>query len=337
MLSRLGVDRIVRIIAATMLLGAWALTIVQIRPDLSRPTDLLSDTSNYLAAGERVRDGHFLYRLTAGDRPAPADNPPYWSTPLLSPPLVAVIWAPLASMPGGFAEYAWWTAGMAGTTLFGLLAIARGKTWVAIGVALLSYLLGVTAWSGNLNAFLVPLIGLIWPLTRENHPRARGDYLAGALVALMSGLKLTPVFLGVWFVATGNRRALVAAAITGIILLGFSVALAGTQAYADYLQIGGATATVGGGGLSLVGLLAGAGVSGRIAALSPALVAVVAGALALAVRSRPGLAFFVTTLAVIFASPVVRFESLALVVSAFSPWLRWSSRTMPNEHPGHPG
>src|SRR5436853_644473 len=85
-------SRLLRPIAALVLLGAILEVFLLLRTDLQHPADLGNDESNYLAAGERVADRHDLYGLVAGDRPAAIDNAPYWTVSLLSPPPIAVIW-----------------------------------------------------------------------------------------------------------------------------------------------------------------------------------------------------------------------------------------------------
>ena len=94
-------------------------------PQLS-PTDAYV----YLAAGERLNAGHDLYRLSPGDRVI-ASNPPYWDVPTLSPPLLGVLWRPLA--------------------VFGTSGMLVG--WALTGVAFLSALAAVGMRAG---------VGLSW-------------------------------------------------------------------------------------------------------------------------------------------------------------------------------
>jgi hypothetical protein len=65
------------------------------------------DAFTYLAAGERLNDGHPLYALSAGDRPVDL-HPPFWTVPLLSPPSIAVVLRPFALLPGDAGAYGWW-------------------------------------------------------------------------------------------------------------------------------------------------------------------------------------------------------------------------------------
>jgi hypothetical protein len=69
------------------------------------PTAIGQDTWNYLAAGERLNAGHSIYALVAGDRPILLEPPS--AVPLISPPLVAVLWRPLAFLPDWLGMWAW--------------------------------------------------------------------------------------------------------------------------------------------------------------------------------------------------------------------------------------
>lgn len=55
-----------------------------------QPGFVPGDAFAYLAAGERLNDGHLLYALSPGDRPVVL-KPPYWRIPFVSPPLLAVL------------------------------------------------------------------------------------------------------------------------------------------------------------------------------------------------------------------------------------------------------
>ncbi len=66
-------------------------------PDLLDP---FADANTYLAAGERLNDGHPLYALQPGDRPVLLVGE--YPVPLFSPPPIAAIWRPLAIVPFGF-------------------------------------------------------------------------------------------------------------------------------------------------------------------------------------------------------------------------------------------
>src|SRR5258708_7149291 len=59
------------------------------------------DATTYLAGGERLNAGHDLYKLAPGDRPVLIDTQ-FFTSPLVSPPLIGVVWRPLAAIPFGW-------------------------------------------------------------------------------------------------------------------------------------------------------------------------------------------------------------------------------------------
>src|SRR5688572_26142730 len=65
------------------------------------------DAFTYLAAGERLNAGHILYGLSPGDRPIHVE-PPYWTVPLVTPPIIGVVWRPPAAFIGEPAIGVWW-------------------------------------------------------------------------------------------------------------------------------------------------------------------------------------------------------------------------------------
>src|SRR5688572_11950986 len=97
-LARFGFGNIVRLILALLWLGILVATVGVMRDDLLYPANFGSDTSNYVAAGERALSGA-LYQLAPGDRPVPDELPPDWSAPILSPPPIGTLWAALAWTP----------------------------------------------------------------------------------------------------------------------------------------------------------------------------------------------------------------------------------------------
>jgi hypothetical protein len=123
--------------------------------ELFRPAGFGTDASNY-APGQRLVAGHEIYALSAGDRPVPADNPPYWTVPLLSPPGAALIWAPPALF--GLTTLAivlWWVLGAAMTFAWTIFVAIRGSIGAVVLAGLLAPMTAVTAISGNLNAILM--------------------------------------------------------------------------------------------------------------------------------------------------------------------------------------
>src|SRR4051812_6903389 len=185
-----------------------------------------SDAWNYLAAGERLNAGHPLYALTAGDRPIPL-APPYWTVPLLSPPPIAVIWRPLALL-GDPAMTLWATAGLLTTLAVVGWLLARGGLTVAVLIAAMAAPLALQSLAGNANGFLFAALVLAWLF------RARPT-MAGALIALTIAVKLTPVLLLIWLIASRRWRAL-AATIGALVVVGVvSLFGAGIQNHLDWL------------------------------------------------------------------------------------------------------
>jgi hypothetical protein len=145
---------------------------------------IAGDALTYLAAGERLNAGHPLYLLSAGDRIIHTD-PPFFG-PLLSPPLIAVIFRPIAvfGLPG---SYAW-------SALLGLVVTVTvwylATTWrAAATVFLVGIGLGLAAVIGNISDLFIPGYVLLW--------RFRDRPQVGALLGVMGVAKLLPlVFVG---------------------------------------------------------------------------------------------------------------------------------------------
>jgi hypothetical protein len=163
---------LLRAIAATAVVACFALALLVFPVD---PAAYGGDGWNYLAAGERLNAGHPLYELSPGDRDVPL-RPPYWTVPLLSPPLIAVIWRPLAAL-GDASMYLWWAGGFVACGALSAFVIRRATTIQMVAFVALSPLLALTAISGNASAYLVPLVALRLPST----------------VALAAAVKLSPI------------------------------------------------------------------------------------------------------------------------------------------------
>ena len=316
----LGPSRIGRALVALIVLLVWLQVIVMFRPDLQRPADIGSDTSNYLAAGMRLAHGHDLYGLSPGDRPVPVDNPPFFSVPLLSPPPIAVLWRWLSILPHPVVTTGWWLGGVVLSTLVGGLLVLRVPWPGLLAVAASSFGLATVAWSGNLNAYILPGMALIWWLS-ESRTAARGWALAGGIAMLAAAVKLTPVFLVWWLICRRGRSPMLGAASTAAAVMLISVATSGLGPFLGYLTVARATAATGATPLSVPGILESLGLGARLSSLGPIVVAVVVMIAVFALRSRPRASFAVAVIGVVFASPVVRVESLALLLAALSPWV----------------
>ena len=315
-LDRLGARRTLSIIALLATVQGVVVALFLWRPDLLSPSDIGTDPSNYYAAALRLLDGHAVYALAPGDRPVPVDNPPYWSVPLLSPPTMAVMWLPLGLLPAAVAMLAWWAAGLVGTVVVGIAAAVRRSPAHVLGAAALTPALAVTAVSGNVNALLIPgLAAAFWLLER---PRTRRADMALALLAgLMTAAKLGPVLLIWWLLVRGRTRA-AALAVAVAVAVGVAAISADPGSLAGYLEISRVTAVGGATTLSVTSLLRVLGAPDGIAVMAPLLAVAVSGAAALLLRNRPGTGAVVVALGLVLATPVVRFESFAVVVAAFA-------------------
>ena len=256
-LARLGPARLTGLFGLLFWVGAMVWLPMTLRPDLIRPADLGSDTSNYAAAGERLARGSDLYALQAGDRPVPADNPPEWSVPILSPPAVGVLWAPLTLLPQPFELYTSWTVGMACTVALGVFLVLRLRPLLVLAILAPLMVLTLVAWSGNLYALLAPAFALVWWLSVRDRSR-ESEWLVGAIIGAATVLKLGPAVLLVWLMAGRRTSALASAAVTGLVSVAAAVWLGGVGIFRTYLDVvlhsAGTPAP-----LSIPGLLAGLG------------------------------------------------------------------------------
>jgi hypothetical protein len=182
------------------------------------------DALTYLAAGERLNGGHPLYAIGLGDRIVET-APPFYG-PLLSPPLIAVLFRPLAL----FGLSAMWAWTVALGIVMGATAWHLARTPMAAAfVVLLGAGVGMAAISGNVSTLFIPAYVAIW--------RWRDRPIVGALVGVMAVTKLLPlVFVG--FLMAGRRwRALGwCAAGAGVALL-LTVAGAGWDNTVAYLAV----------------------------------------------------------------------------------------------------
>jgi hypothetical protein len=321
-----------RIALLLLILGDVGVTATIERPDLLHPT-VAGDVENYAAGGQRLNAGHNLYGpLLAGDRPVPG-YPKRYPAPLLSPPLVAVMWRPLALFGDSGIEF-WWLVNLAlvvglalGFAAFGSALTLGGLIGlVALGwpLALMSIQhpdlgaqqpLAVTALSGNLNGYLLALCVIVWWATSRRRP-----WLAGSAAALAAVLKLGPFALGWWLLVRRDWTALKAFAATVAALGIVGLLGAGLDANLAYLRLAlGAHVTPT--ALSVPWMLERLfHVSSRTAGIGT-IAATVVGLIAIyLMRHRPRLSFFITLLVVIFSSPVVLAGNFALLLAAASPW-----------------
>lgn len=274
------------------------------------------DALVYLAAGERLNVGHDLYALVAGDRPVHL-QPPYWTVPLLSPPFIAVIWRPLATLPSELGMYLWWL-GSIGSIVGVIVALAIRRPLVT-ALALLALAIPITyeIGVGNVNGYILLGAVLAWRWFR-----AGSDIAAGATVGVMTALKVYPGVLAVFLAAQRRGRALLAwvaaIAVAGLV----SLAGAGFAAHLRYLEIARATGTIGTSDLSLGGLARWAGMDSGVAALLPMLALGVGVVAVVLTRRHPTASFMIAVVTMVFGSPVVNVNTPTLLLAALAP-LAW--------------
>ena len=315
---RLGGDNLLRFTALVFWLGILAWVPLLLRPDLIRPADIGSDTSNYVAAAERLVDGHSVYALQPGDRPVPNDNPPEWSGPLLSPPTVATTWAAFEWLPAPIAFHLTWAMGLAAATALGLYFVFRLRAAMLLISLLALYPFGVVAWSGNLNALLAPAFVVAWLAFQRDRTRTT-DLSLGVIVGIAAALKLGPIIL-LWWLATQRRWWAVAIACAAIVgLVAATAVLGGTGVLSEYLQLLG-SAGAAPSPLSFPGLAAQLGFEPIVGYVAIAILAAVIGLLMLLIRERPGLTFALAVLLSLVVVTIVRVETLVVGIAALAPW-----------------
>ena len=311
---RLGLVGVIQAATAVWFVANVVLMITSIQPDLANQTAIGSDSSNYYAAGLRLNAGHPMYHLSPGDRPVPLLPPPASDAALLSPPLLGVVWRPLALL-GDVSMVIWWLAGM--TTLGGI------ALWMALNgsirrnavIALIAPFIALCMWSGNVNPFVVALLIGVWAAHSRGHPA-----VAGGLLAVAAGLKLTPAYLAWWLLVRRDWPALKAFVAVGIGVAAVSLLGAGLDNHLEYLGVARTTALSGASPWSVPGFLANSGVPASIAALGAFGWVLLCGAAVWLLRARPRASFAAGVLLVLYASPVVLLGNLALILASTAPF-----------------
>jgi Glycosyltransferase family 87 len=171
-------------------------------------TDPLNDVHAYYEAAGRLNAGLPLY-VPSGDVATPLGYP--------YPPLLAILFRPLALLPFAAAAAIWEVVVIASFVVtVWWMGFRRKETWLAIGI------LGVPiAWSVTIGQAQVPLtlltaIGAPWS------------------IALAANIKLFPALIALWWIGRREWRnlGLFAATLAGLALLQLILA---PQASLDYL------------------------------------------------------------------------------------------------------
>jgi Glycosyltransferase family 87 len=277
------------------------------------------DSYNYLAAGERLNAGHDLYAIGEGDRFIPP-KPPFWIVPLPNPPLIAVIWRPLAAIPNEIGLTLWWTGSTAAAIAAIVLLFERRPLLTIAVVAALAVPLTVILGVGNVDAFRLLLTIWIWLLVRDGRLA-----LASALLGPLIVIKATPAVLGVWLVARHPRAILpLGAAVAASLLV--SVLGAGFDAHLRFLDVIGYTYESGTWDLSIAGIARLAGLPPDVARIVQyAGTAALVVAVALTARSRPGFSFSLAVATTAIGAPAGGWHTFMILIACIAP-IAWPVR-----------
>jgi hypothetical protein len=187
------------------------------------------DTYTYFLAGQRLNTGGQIYDLR------PVDYFYAGGPPLYGPPLIAVIWRPIAAIPGQWGVLIWLIAMGLAALWAVVLVLLELPVIGGLATAALSLSLGLMIGVGNVDGLV--LFGIIGAWRWRDRPAAVGPIL-GFLVTL----KLTPALLIFWLMSTHRWRAVGYAALTAGLLMGITSALANDPGialrYVDVMRYG---------------------------------------------------------------------------------------------------
>lgn len=271
------------------------------------------DAFTYLAAGERLNDGHLLYALSPGDREVGL-KPPFWTVPLLSPPPIAVVFRVFAAIPNEIGVYVWWAICIA--SIAGTIVVMLRRRPILVGLAVIAltiplvYEIGV----GNLNALLVAGIVAAWYLLTRGR-----DLPAGAIIAAMTALKLTPVVLAWWLITQRRWDGGKGFVLAGLTIAAISVLGAGLSAHLEFLGIIRQTASAGTTVLSLAGAARYLGIDAGVASALPTLALVAGFVVVWTLRARPGVAYAAAIVTMLVGSPVINVNWFTILLAALAP------------------
>lgn len=235
---RLLRDRRVQVTAVSLVaVLAVAFRAVQFAA-LTRAPQFGYDVSAYWLAGRHLLDGEPIYSAAqlAGQY-APQGQGLY-----LYPPALAAFFLPLAALfPDGYLGLAWLWAGAGAAVLAATVAWVAGAEGIAGDRrGLLLLLAAAFAFPpvvgelvlGNVHLELLGLFALAWWGVRRGG--GRGEAVAGIAIGAAALVKIVPVVMVVWFVATGRWRAAAWAVIGAALLAALTLPLTGLQPWLDY-------------------------------------------------------------------------------------------------------
>jgi len=159
------------------------------------------DWQTFHGMGRAVLDGTGWYATPAG------------ASPNLTPPLVALVFAPLALLPIRLAFLVWTAAGLA-AALWAAGRIARvwhRPVWQVAALLLACHGMPIGIILGQLHLMVFALVTMAWLADREDRFRAAGVWL-GVAIYLKPFLTLVAMY---WLWRRAWRAALTAAAVAG--------------------------------------------------------------------------------------------------------------------------
>lgn len=197
------------------------------------------DFSAYWLAARHVLDGLPVY--SAEQLAGPFS--PQQQFLYLYPPFFAVVMTPLAALFNDYREAQWVWAILGGLIVTGsVIAVARAEGLVGrrqllllLGAVFALHAVPLEMFMGNVHILLLGMFSVAWLGIRRGD--SRGEYIAGAAIGIAALIKLFPLLIVLWFVATGHRRAAIAAFATAAALALLSLPATGIQQWLDFPQM----------------------------------------------------------------------------------------------------
>jgi len=177
----------------------------------------------YVEAGAAVRAGGQVYDL-------PGDGQSY-----LYPPLLAIAFAPFATLPFAMLSVGW--LALQAALLFGVTALVSQtmsparRVWLWLSVPLFAGVFEALI-VGQITIVLMTLFAGAWWAYRSQRYT-----LVGVLLAAATWIKIYPVLMIVWFIWRRDWRVVAAAFVAGVMLLAFQIAAGGLDLFADSLAV----------------------------------------------------------------------------------------------------
>jgi hypothetical protein len=233
------------IVALVGVLGWAGLIWIGVQLYATNPRTAAFDLELLIRAGRAVAVGLSPYDPAMVAGAAPVAERLFYSYP----PVVAQLMSLVAAVPSSVLFIGWTVAAVGGLALvtrslavrFGsaVSPIVVAATVVALVPLMFPFAIGLLF--GNLDVFFPLAFGLVvlGVIPRASSAAAVG---AGTATALAAIAKLHPGSVGAWLVARSvtspdARRALGAAVVMGIAVIGASVAIGGTQPWLDYAAV----------------------------------------------------------------------------------------------------